>query len=115
MLNRSACWAAPAALALLAACGSKPDPHGEAMFYGREPMVGRITGDTTPLPPIATRCSNCHEKDNVSPLTGKSGQSYAPRLSHAWLTGARVRRGGPASRYDLDAFCGLLRDGIDPA
>jgi hypothetical protein len=31
------------------------------------------------------------------------------------LLSPQRRRGGPASRYDRDAFCRLLRKGIDPA
>lgn len=99
---------------LLVACGPHGDPHGDALFHGREPVTGRLFGDATPLPAIATKCSNCHEKDNVSPTTGKSGKSYAPRLDHAWLTENRVRRGGPASHFDEKSFCALLREGIDP-
>ena len=102
-------------LLVLAACGAKPDPQGEAIFYGREPLVARIVADPAPLPSIATRCVNCHEKDNVSPTTGERGAAYAPPLRHEALHQRQARRGGPPSRYDAASFCSLLRTGIDPA
>jgi hypothetical protein len=40
---------------------------------------------------------------------------FGPALNAAWLTQAQSRRGGPPSVYSVQAFCKLLRDGIDPA
>ena len=79
---------------------ARPSPIvGSALFHGGQPLIGRIRGHDTALPPEAVRCVNCHA---------------TRRISRALLLEARQRRGGPPTRYDQPAFCKLLRTGIDP-
>ena len=78
---------------------------GAQLFDGRQPLLARIAGHEQALPAQAWRCANCH--------AGTQGLGGA--LDRSRLTAAQARRGGPASRYDLPAFCRLLRTGVDPA
>lgn len=78
---------------------------GAQLFDGRQPLLARIAGHEQALPAQAWRCANCH--------TG--AQAIGGALDGRRLTAAQARRGGPASRYDLPAFCRLLRTGVDPA
>ncbi len=83
--------------------------RGRALFEGASPAVARLAGHDEDLPPIATRCANCHAD------VDRAGQaSFAPALTAPRLLDSRVRRGGPASAYDRAAFCRVLRDGIGP-
>jgi hypothetical protein len=64
----------------------------------------------TNLPAAVIRCANCHAVGTGPAVPN----SIAPRLTRSWLIDLQSRRGGPPSRYDADAFCALLRDGLDP-
>lgn len=78
---------------------------GAELFDGRRPLVARIAGHDEALPPLASRCANCH--------TGP--QAVGGELTGATLASERARRGGPPSRYDAARLCRVLREGIDPA
>lgn len=78
---------------------------GAEWFDGRRPLVARIAGHDEALPPLASRCSNCHAGPGA----------VGGELNRATLAGLRPRRGGPPSRYDAARLCRLLREGIDPA
>jgi len=84
---------------------------GEALFSGKIDLKGRIYTHSADLPPSVVRCANCHAVADGPdlPLT------QAPRLTHDLLLRPQQRRGGPASTYDRDKFCALLRLGQDPA
>jgi hypothetical protein len=84
---------------------------GRALFMGTTPLVGRIAMHRSPLPSEVMRCANCHESEASPPVA----LTVAPKLNRSWLLDAKARRGGPASSYDLTAFCTLLRTGEDPA
>lgn len=111
-------WAASPAP--VAAAGNAELERGQRLFVGIEPMRGTISGHQSVLPPLASRCVNCHAPGSG---TGKArpasapptNTSFAPLLTPAYLTGPVARRGGPPSRYDEAAFCRALRTGIDPA
>jgi cytochrome c553 len=75
-------------------------------------LSGRLAGHPQALPAVATRCVNCHA---IEGMAAPNGTAFGPLLGATTLTGVRSRRGGPASRYDADSLCRLLRDGIDPA
>lgn len=83
--------------------------HGEALWRGERPLAGQIAGHAQAMPAAALRCINCH---GGGPGAAPGG---APRLDAATLTRPLARRGGPPSVYDEQAFCRLLRTGIDPA
>ncbi|MCU9953995.1 c-type cytochrome [Burkholderia sp. BKH01] len=84
--------------------------QGRRLYEAVVPMRARLVGQGFDLPSTATRCVNCHA------VTAQPGQSgFAPALTGAMLTENRRRRGGPASAYDMAAFCRVLREGIDPA
>ena len=84
--------------------------QGRQLYEAVVPMRARLAGQDFYLPSVATRCTNCHA---VLAQPGQSG--FAPTLTEAMLTENRRRRGGPASAYDMAAFCRVLREGIDPA
>jgi hypothetical protein len=84
---------------------------GHALFVGKVPLAGRISSHPRALPPEVVRCSNCHAVGDGPEVPA----TQAPRLTRAWLTAPRPRRGGPPSKYSLPAFCTLLRTGTDPA
>lgn len=83
--------------------------QGEALWRGERPLAGQIAGHAQAMPAAALRCVNCH---GGGPGAAPGG---APRLDAATLTRPLARRGGPPSAYDEQAFCRLLRTGIDPA
>ncbi len=91
---------------------------GARAFDGRAALVARIDGHAEPLPAAAAACANCH-RPSVAPRradgTAAPDASLGPALHRDALLEAVERRGGPASRYDLQAFCRLLRTGQDPA
>lgn len=87
------------------AADSGAQAPGQLLFEGRTELVARITGHDDALPAQAWRCANCHAGEQ--PLGGL--------LTRERLLTALPRRGGPLSRYDLPAFCRLLRTGVDPA
>lgn len=91
--------------------------RGRQLFFGELPLVGRVTGHTTDLPPNALRCINCHTAGTAPPVSpgAASSASFGPALNADTLTRPTPRRGGPASRYDEQALCKLLTTGIDPA
>lgn len=105
--------AALMALSVLPAVATPPQvvarTHGEALWRGERPLVGQIAGHAQAMPAAALRCINCH---GGGPGAAPGG---APRLDAATLTRPLARRGGPPSVYDEQAFCRLLRTGIDPA
>ncbi|ALX16369.1 hypothetical protein P350_31610 [Burkholderia cepacia JBK9] len=85
--------------------------RGHALFGGEAPLHGRLSTHPDSLPPRVVRCANCHAA-GAGPAVPNS---LAPRLTPDGLTALRARRGGPPTRYDRDAFCALLRTGLDPA
>jgi hypothetical protein len=98
--------------------------RGSQLFHGEVPLTGRLTGHNEPLPPDSAQCQNCHslESDPAAAAPKQAGAAadlpvdkVGPKLGHGSLTRAAKRRGGPASVYTVDAFCRLLRDGVDPA
>lgn len=94
--------------------------QGEALFRGEQAIPAHLAGQTMPLPAMATRCINCHETRQPAALTdgtsaAASARTYASPLSAVWLQEARLRHGGPASTYDAQSLCQVLRHGIDPA
>ncbi len=111
---------------------------GRAIFQGEVAVPARLARHAVALPPLATRCANCHEDRAVLPLASPAPPSsaatilgagaavaaraaasapatFAVRLDAAWLAEPHVRRGGPAVAYDAARLCRLLRSGIDPA
>lgn len=94
--------------------------EGEALFRGAQAIPAHLAGQTMPLPAMATRCINCHETRQPAALTdgasaAASARTYASPLSAVWLQEARLRHGGPATAYDTQSLCQVLRNGIDPA
>jgi hypothetical protein len=102
--------------------------QGDRLFHGLAPLTARIVGHEMVLPVAVARCMNCHETRsaplsaaasavaNQAPGTaGAVAGRFGPALDHATLTELRARRGGPTSRYDVQALCSLLRTGVDPA
>ena len=98
--------------------------RGSHLFHGTVPLTGRILGHDEPLPADAAQCKNCHglESAPAAPSAPKQGETAAlpaetvgPKLGPTSLTRAVKRRGGPASVYTADAFCRLVREGVDPA
>ncbi|WDD92878.1 hypothetical protein Bsp3421_002914 [Burkholderia sp. FERM BP-3421] len=88
---------------------TRPFEDGRRLFDGSLPAAARLAGHDDALPPVATRCANCHAD------VDRAGQaSFAPALTASRLLDSRVRRGGPASAYDETSFCRVLRDGIGP-
>lgn len=84
--------------------------QGESLFIGRRPLVGKIRGHQSRLPPGVVVCAHCH-----LPSTPDGGTAAAPILDRGLLLEPRERRGGPPSAYDVSSFCKLLRTGVDPA
>ena len=101
-----------ALLAALSGCRCEPSP-GKALFYGDTPLVARIAGHESALPPNATRCANCHVPGEDVKQTDSG--AFGPILDLGSLTALRSRRGAPPSRFDSRSFCTLLRTGVDPA
>lgn len=97
-----------AASATAAADASPVAELGQAIFQGNLDVVAHLRGDARPLPAIAKRCASCHTPSSGAP-------AFAPQLTAGYLLGAIPRRGGPATRYDRDAFCRVLATSIDPA
>jgi hypothetical protein len=90
--------------------------HGRSIFHGEIMVPGSLQGHDTPLPSMATRCSNCHEASNAAPNAGPAtASSYAAPLNRQLLTLPKSRRGGPPTLYNAALMCTLLRTGIDPA
>lgn len=83
---------------------------GRELFTGQAALKGRISTHEMDLPPAVVRCANCHAK-GAGPAVARSN---APRIDREWLLSPQRRRGGPPSHYDRDAFCRVLRKGIDP-
>lgn len=123
---------AVAAVALVyAASGPSPSRRGKELFTGAVSLRARMTGHETDLPPEVVRCINCHRLPSDTPAPSSSKlpepssslrgsesapiEALAPDLSSQRLTQAVPRRGGPASRYDAQSFCSVLRFGVDPA
>ncbi|AOJ47779.1 hypothetical protein [Burkholderia thailandensis] len=108
-----AAQAAQAVQAVQAAQAAQADDlaaHGRALFAGAAPMQGRLSMHPRDLPATVVRCANCH----AAGASAAAANSIAPRLTRTWLADLQSRRGGPPSRYDRDAFCALLRTGLDP-
>ena len=104
---------------VLAACGPSDVERGRRLFAGELPLTGRIVGHASVLPPLATRCINCHSLGNVEAAVGvgpsPSGtQLFGGALSPQRLGAMRPRRGGPPSHFDDIALCRLLRTGPRP-
>jgi hypothetical protein len=97
--------------------GQSPEAarRGNALYYGKEALTGKIRGHDELLPAEAVRCANCHDAANGGRQGLGLGRSVAPHLDRSLLLEARQRRGGPPSRYDQAAFCKLLSTGVDPA
>jgi hypothetical protein len=91
--------------------------RGSQLYDGRIALTGQLRGHDQPLPADALRCTNCHEPSRLLPReagTASSTDSFAPRLDQHSLTQFHARRGGPATRYDADAFCRVLHSSVDP-
>ena len=84
--------------------------RGEAIFLGEEPIIARLQGDSAVLPSRLSHCSGCHE----SSLTGRLDRSAALRLDRSTLLSTKKRRGAIPSAYSRDAFCRVVRTGVDP-
>jgi hypothetical protein len=84
---------------------------GRDLFTGKADLKGRMSTHQMDLPPEVIRCANCHA-EGMGPDVPRSN---APRLTRELLLMPQRRRGGPASHYDRDAFCKVLRKGVDPA
>lgn len=108
--------------------------QGRALFTGAEALTAHSGGPQgTALPPAASRCINCHSAPGLRPAALAAGPAtrsnpasaagaqqpaaaiFGPALNAAALLQPQARRGGPASRYDAQALCRLLREGQDPA
>jgi hypothetical protein len=102
--------------------------QGNQLFHGDAPLTGRIVGHEMVLPVGVSRCMNCHETrsaaisaaasavaNQVPGTAGAVAGRFGPALDRDTLTQMRARRGGPPSRYDVQALCTLLRTGVDPA
>jgi len=99
-----------------------PREQGLQLFHGGVPLTARLLGHDEPLPPEAVRCENCHRLESDPSPPEKSGgtaaplvETVGPKLGPSSLTTPVERRGGPASVYTAEAFCRLLRQGLDPA
>ena len=105
-------WAITLAAGLPALAGASPEADrlalGAALFHGTPALSARLRHQDLSLPPRASRCSNCHVGDSRQSALG-------PRLDADWLLASRPRHGGPATRYERDSFCRLLRTGVAPA
>ena len=94
--------------------------RGEQLFHGQAPLTGHLVGHQDALPSEAVQCQNCHElESDPPPKPAQVGspalvETVGPTLGPGLLTHLTPRRGGPASEYTPDAFCRLLREGIDP-
>jgi hypothetical protein len=99
--------------------------HGAQLYDGsRAPdgrLSGKLRGHDQSLPAEALHCANCHEPSRQVPRDGGTVSStntnissFGPRLDQASLMQFQARRGGPATRYDLAAFCRVLRTSVDP-
>jgi len=95
--------------------------RGAQLFHGQVPLTGHLVGHDDALPSEAVQCQNCHKLEaDPPPKPAKPGEPPAlaetvgPTLGPQLLTHLTQRRGGPASEYTADAFCRLLREGIDP-
>ena len=104
------------------AVAARADPSsaeiGRSLFEGRAPLVAHIVGQDVALPVQASRCVNCHldAAPNVGAASsGAASRRLGPTLTAVGLREPARRRGGPPSRYDSEAFCRLLRTGVDPA
>jgi hypothetical protein len=98
------------------ASANQAQARGEALFHGAAVMPAQLATHEELLPPVATRCSNCHEAPTVTPgRAAADPRPYANALDRASLDAARSRRGGPPSRFDATRLCTLLRTGVDPA
>ncbi len=92
---------------LLAASDASRD-RGRRLFIGKESLKGTLAGHKSEMPALAVICSNCHRSDR------RAGPSVGPVLDRAALTESQKRRGAPPSSYDAEAFCRILRTGVDP-
>lgn len=97
-------------VAIDAAAEAAVGQAGSALWRGERPLVARIAGHTSPLPPQAARCINCHGQAEAT-----RSDAPIPVLTASHLRQATARRGGPSSRYDAATFCQVLRSGVDPA
>jgi hypothetical protein len=96
--------------------------RGRLLFERGEGLPARMAGHADGLPPMASRCINCHAVTAVAATAGvdsapspaRAPAAAAP-LGGTWLTELRPRRGGPPSRFDAAALCSLLSTGRDPA
>lgn len=95
--------------------------RGEQLFHGQVPLTGHLVGHHDALPSEVVQCQNCHKLEaDAPPKPAPAGtpsalvETVGPTLGPVLLTHLTARRGGPASEYTPDAFCRLLREGIDP-
>lgn len=93
-----------------------PESRGAGLVTGADLFAGRggiqASAADDPVAWGTVRCSGCHGE---SAGGDGEGESRAPGIRGADLTGERRRRGGPPSRYTADSFCDSLRTGVDPA
>jgi hypothetical protein len=108
--------APPASAPAVVMAAAAEDAVGRMLFEGQQPLRGRISGHTQWLPSEALACANCHRAKPGAPgRPAAGGRDTGPVLDATALLERVERRGGPPSRYDLDAFCRVLRLGEDPA
>lgn len=94
---------------------------GRKLYTGQLPVTAQLRGQDIALPPMASRCVNCHSNaasqasGKTNTATDKLAQNFGPALEAGVLRNRQSRRGGPASSYELGSFCRVLRTGIDPA
>jgi len=120
-MRRAVCWlicslllCAPSAWSqqnAVDSSGQQEFLRGKELFTGEAALKGRISTHDMDLPPAVVRCANCHA-EGTGPAVARSN---APRLDRELLLSPQRRRGGPPSHYDRDAFCNVLRKGVDPA
>jgi hypothetical protein len=93
--------------------------HGRRLYWGELPLNGRVAGHSAVLPTQASRCANCHARGTEPGPPARAGlagsQPIGGSLSAQHLTQPVKRRGGPASVFDAQSLCRLVRTGVDPA
>ena len=82
--------------------------NGASIYSGQLVVPAYMVGHQSPIPPLASKCSNCHKPDDKQ-------IALAPKINAQELMGLKSRRGGPPTRFDAVSLCKLLREGIDPA
>lgn len=105
-----------AGLAQQPAPGHPDAPDGQALFTGQQPLPAHLRNQDIALPPVATRCVNCHLVRAPDKQDGQlAAQSLGPVLDAAFLLTSQPRHGGPATAYAEGSFCRVLRTSVAPS